>query len=234
MPIPCYRRVALNVSAGLLFGLLVIGFAGCESGDQVVTRKNNLGPVGPEESFDRILQRVRRRLDRGPRQSISPGLKEDANETSTFSFQDKVSGAVIKPDEEDEPYRARIIIETHSDYVFTQAEPETSDSQEEDKGGSLLSLLDEDGTGAPGDDAVLPPEMDPDADTPVGSLPSGNGSKPETGESARTRPQTIRAPAYESKTKYDLIYREGRWVLETALEKDSSIERIFEYALEGQ
>lgn len=228
------RGAGARAYVALLVGSLAILSTGCSDSGPSAVRRANIGPVGPEESFGRILESLKRRLEHGPRRSVvSQGLDEEANETSTFSFQDQVSGEVIKPAQEGDVYRAKVIIKTHSDYILTQTVPESSEPRNGDENGSLLSLLDETseaGGETTGEDLLASPELGLESTSLADSF-SGK-AKPEDSETTNGRTQTLKDP-HDTINRYDLLYQEGRWVLETKPEKES-IKRIFEYALEGQ
>ena len=220
---------AMACAAALLAGFVVLVQIGCEDSSQPGRRKSSIGPAGPDESFQRILERLKRRLEQGPRRIVSSGLDPDSSETSSFTLQDTVTGEVFPPDQEGEPYRAEVMIRTHSDYVHTRTVPEPAIEQpkEDSSTDSILSLLEEGGELPEGGDPLLSPEVslsDPAAG-PSGDDTTASHAKPGT--------HTERAPPLDEVKRYPMIYRNDRWELEEPLPEDKeALARVFEYAFE--
>lgn len=215
----------------LIAGLLVVVHVGCEDTAQQAARRNNLGPVGPEESFKRIMERLKRRLEQGPRHVVSSGLGGESGATSSFSLQTNVTGELLEPEDEGTPHRAEVIIRTHADYVHTRTAPEApSERPNGEAADSLDAILNGDAAAAGiGEDPLLTPDLSLSEDPLAADAPAG-----EEKEEGEPGTDTLTDP-YDEVNRYELVYKDRRWVLAEPIAEDrEALQRIFEYALEGQ
>jgi len=177
--------------------------------------------VGPEESFQPIIEMFRRRMEETPVGFVV----SDASSRSTLTGTNKVSHEVIKPQNPDESYKAIITVTSQSRYwVARTKEDEESDRDKESKDAAAKNeKLSTD----------APDEKNGKSFDPAGSV-SGDSSRSGPGSIIGER--TSIPSSDKDERKYELVYENGKWKLVTQLnpETEQSVQHAFENALATQ
>lgn len=221
----CSPHARSLVGAVLLAAVIAAAGVGCDAEvGQPAPKKPALS--GPEESFNRILARIKMRLEQGPQQSFtSGGLDPNTEELSHFSYEDKVSGEVFPPNEDGDPYTARVVITTHALFIHTRtpSTPEKPDQSPPSDNDTIGSILEGEASDFPlGEDTLVPDGLDllaDESEEPTPPTPSGG---------TRSKPAEK-----ETMDVYELVHEGGRWVLQTEVDKES-MKLIFDDALMAQ
>ena len=224
-----FRRSAV---ISTVLGACMVGLtcAGCQS-ETSSTQGGAAARPGPKESFDGIVQFVRRQLETGTSEIPSGFVMEKHGRRSQFVIRNDVTSELIPPSKEGEAYRATITVTSKSTYSLRRTEEsERTDGDNGKRGsdegyesGSLLGDSDADSSGF----AVF------DNDLVSPAPKSGAKDKDAAAEDATT---VVTRQVDEDESKFDFAYENGKWVLKTEPdpETERSIKAAFERALRMQ
>jgi hypothetical protein len=219
------KRVDLRVVAYLSVVALVAAVSGCEEQPTLGLRSpttRTIGKLGPEESFELIVETFRRGVEDVP---IGFRMTREGGH-SRMSGRNEVKHELIRPAKDGDPYKGIIIVESESHYSIQRQTDRHEEPQPKEKSDKedVQSILD--ASGEPSGTEILDSAL-------VGTAGAGEqNSRPQLpiGDNiVARRPDQL-------ERKYDLIYANGRWELVTKLDKDTeqSIENAFQHALQTQ
>lgn len=192
----------------------------CNRGETARNKAASSKPAkpAPEESFDFIMETFRRRMEDTPIGFVV----SDGTGRSTLTGTNKVSYELIRPATAADPYKAVVTVISRSNYSIKR----TKDNPQ-DEGRDKNS---KDDAAANGGDEAKSEFITAKSNTqaPTDSA-KGTASGTPSDELVARRPD-------EQVRKYDLLYKEGRWVLTTELNKETeqSIQNAFNSALAVQ
>jgi len=198
--------------------------AGCQSETSSANGGAAVRP-GPKESFDGIVQFVRRQLETGTSDIPSGFVMEKDGRRSQFVIRNDVTSELIPPSKEGDAYRATITVTSKSTYSLRRTEDsERTDGDNGKKGSgqnseqrSLLDDSDADSSGF----AVF----DNDLVTPA---PKANAKDDDA--SAEDATTVVTRQVDEDESTFDFVYENSKWVLKT--EPDPETERAIKAAFE--
>lgn len=167
----------------------------------------------PEESLDLIMATFRRRMEETPIGFVVA----DGNGRSTLIGTNKVSCEVLRPANPSDPYKAVVTVVSRSTYSIKR----TKDNPQEEGGPKSK----DDASVVGGEEFV--------------STNAGGQAPAEPvagGESAKSSDDVVARRPDEEVRKYELLHRNGKWVLTTELNKETeqSIQNAFNSALAVQ
>lgn len=171
-----------------------------------------------EESFDYIMETFRRRMEDTPIGFIV----SDGTGRSTLTGTNKVSYELIRPATPSDPYKAVVTVVSRSNYSIKR-----SKENPQDEGHDKNSK--DDSSARPGDEGKSEfISANPVSPVPADAARSVPGATPSDDVVARRPEEEVR--------KYELLYKNGRWVLTTELNKETeqSIQNAFNSALAVQ
>lgn len=185
---------------------------GDTSGSAVVSKSTK---PAPEESFDRVMETFHRRMEETPIGFVIA----DGSGRSTFSGTNKVTEELIRPATPNDPYKAVVTVVSRSNYSIKRV-------KESDDPRDKKTARDE--TAAQGRADVTTETSSTSASQPADAAKNSASGKPADDFIARRPDEEVR--------KYELLYKDGRWVLITALnrETEQSIQNAFNSALAAQ
>jgi hypothetical protein len=173
---------------------------------------------GPEESFQAIIDTFRRRMEETP-----VGLVvTNANGRSSMAGSNKVSYELMPPKTENDPYKATITVKSEFRYSV-KVSSETSDESGHEKSGNkndrIMSDKDQKGS-APFESGIGKSSTD-----------SSKSAAAPTHPTEQVLPRTD-----DEEHKYNLVYRDGQWILVTELNKETeqAVQNAFKSALATQ
>lgn len=193
--------------------------AACISCDRSESsRKVASAKPAAEESFDFIMETFRRRMEDTPIGFIV----SDGTGRSTLTGTNKVSYELIRPATPSDPYKAVVTVVSRSNYSIKRTK-ENSQDDARDKNSK------DDSSSKPGDEAKS-------------EFISANSVSPAPADAAKSTPgaapsdELVARRPDEEERKYELLYKDGRWVLTTELNKETeqSIQNAFNSALAVQ
>jgi hypothetical protein len=219
------KRVDVTLAIWLCGIVSAVGFSGCEQkaprAVQPASPRVSANPT-PEEKFDFIVETFRRGVEdpniffRVPREGGH----------SMLAGQNAVSHELIKPTKDGEPYRGIITVTSQSHYSIERSSDRAEESarQEHARNQDSQSTLDD----------LNPSDGIDILDSDLAGQPSASG--PTSRPNQATSESTVARRKDESDRKYELEYREGRWVLLTKLdpETEQGIQYAFDHALKTQ
>jgi hypothetical protein len=176
----------------------------------------------PEASFAAIAKIITDGIEISGSDRSQTGA-EEIGARGRFAVYNTVASKLIPPATPSDPYRGTITVTSKSVYSLRRtAEDEDKKKKEEEEAAAeanRFSLLDEE------DDSGFE-VMDSDL---VSASPEGSHDQKQA------KPSVIRQADEDVRT-YDLVYRDGRWVLVTELdpETEQSIKKAFDRALRVQ
>ena len=173
---------------------------------------------GPEESFNLIYDTFRRQMEDAPVGFVV----SDSTTRTMMSGAIKVSGDLIRPTNETDPFKAVITVVSQSHYSIKRT---IDDSNEK---------LHEKDADAKKDDPLA-------VDNDASFFETGTNSQDASDNHAsRTAPrpgeEAVSRRPDEATRKYELLYQNGRWTLVTKLnpETEQSVQNAFNNALDTQ
>lgn len=168
-----------------------------------------------EESFDLIMTTFRRRMEETPLGFVV----KDRGGHSTFTGKNKVTDELIRPANPNEPYRAVITVASESRYSITRTKESTQDENRERNPNNGDSAK-------PGDETRV--------ETSDGGQAGKNAEAPK--DTTHTTDDVVARRPEEEVHKYELLYKDGRWMLITKLDQKTelSIQNAFDSALAVQ
>jgi hypothetical protein len=176
---------------------------------------------GPEESFEMIVETVRRGIEDVP---IGFVLRDEDGH-SMMTGKNEVSHELIPPSKEGEPYKAIITVGSQSHYSIQRATSDEDDEGQVEKQriDSLAQETDETGL------EVFDSEL-------VGSSGKAKQDRRPPSSAAEKSEKTVTRQADRQERKYEFVYVDGKWTLVTPLdaETEQSIQNAFNRALEMQ
>lgn len=192
--------------------------AGCDK-EQAPVAVPVSTPTSPAESFEELVTALKEGLEL-PGGQASGFYSATSGTSSRFQVHNTVSSELIPPAQSGDPYRGVITVTTQSVYSLRKSAEEEQDKDEDNaanRGSSLLDESAESGTGFSSFDQGLVTES---PDNKVG----------------RTDIDTVQRRADKVDRKFELVYKNDRWELVTAIDKetDASIENAFARALRLQ
>jgi hypothetical protein len=170
-----------------------------------------------EESFDFVMETFRRRMEDTPIGFVV----SDGTGRSTLTGTNKVSYELIRPATPSDPYKAIVTVVSRSSYSIkrTKVNPQDEGRDKNSK---------DDSSATSGDDAKSEfISANPNSQPPAEATKPAGGAPAD--ELVARRPD-------EEVRKYELLYKDGRWVLTTQLNKETeqSIQNAFDSALAVQ
>lgn len=194
-----YRPVAFCVASFLV----CVVIAGCQEQATTHSEKQRLGP---KESFQRIVESLRRDIEK-PYISTSSGLGIRSDEIMTFTHSSKLEDKLFPPDEEHETYTASITVKTSVTYAA--ARPPRPRKHNEKKQDGKAPFVVGDGSGAVDPLALL----DPLTDT---ARSDTTARKPDLSDDDEPGKPIVRSTKDTSEEVIKMVYKDERW--ETASE----------------
>ena len=176
----------------------------------------------PEVSFEAIAKIVTDGLEiRGSGAANSHG-SEDIGARGRFAVYNTVASKLIPPATPTDPYRGTITVTSQSVYSLRRAaedEDEKKDKENAAAEANRFSLMD-----------------DADEDSGFEVMDNDLVSAPEGSQADEEKTQSVIHKADKDVRTYDLVYKDGRWVLETTLDPatEQSIKNAFDRALRLQ
>jgi hypothetical protein len=209
------RYVCFAVAACLLAACVSCNHA--SSGPQSAATRAHAKP-GPKESFQTIIDTFKRRMEDTPVGFVVT----NSNGRSSLTGQNKVDYELIEPQTESDPYKAVIKVTSRSRYSVKLQNEVPDESAREKNAKKTDSLLPE--KNAKGQ-TPIDPSLGKDAAADSKSAP------PTTHTSEQVIPHED-----NEQRKYELLYRDGRWVLVTELNKETeqAVQNAFTTALKTQ
>lgn len=177
----------------------------------------------PEEAYKVIIETFRRRMLDTPLGFVI----DDPTGRSTLTGSNSVEDELITPTSKDQPHRAVLTVTTESRYSLRRIK-EGEEKADQDKAGGTKSAND-DSAGRDADE-LLARES-----TSVTNTPTEPGKNATNATPAKEDVLQPLEPAADVR-KYELQYKDGRWVLVTELDKmtELSIKNAFDSALATQ
>lgn len=171
----------------------------------------------PEQSFDFVIETFRRRMEDTPIGFVV----SDGTGRSTLTGTNKVSYELIRPATPSDSYKAVVTVVSSSNYSIKRTKEIAKDERHEKN-------PKDDASAKSGDEA----KSEFISANPV-NQPPGEAANPAGG--APGDELVARRPDKEEH-KYELLYKDGRWVLTTPLNKETeqSIQNAFDSALASQ
>jgi hypothetical protein len=219
------KRVGLQEVCCSCVVVLLAVIAGCQEEQTVGIRSPTpraIGKLGPEESFELIVETFRRGVE-----DVQIGFRMPREGGHSMMVgKNEVSHVLIRPAKEGEPYKGIIKVDSESRYSIKKSteedeESESEESSEEEEAPSRLNA-----TGEPSGTEILDTEL---VGT-TGGVGKTSRSKLPAGDSVVSRRPD------QMKREYELLYQNGRWELVTKLdpETEQSIDNAFKHALQTQ
>jgi hypothetical protein len=219
------KRVGLQEVCCSCVVLLLAVIAGCQDKQTVGLRSPNpraIGKLGPEESFELIVETFRRGVE-----DVQIGFRMPREGGHSMMVgKNEVSHVLIRPAKEGEPYKGIIKVDSESRYSIKKSteqdeESESEKDSEEEDAPSRLNAA-----GEPSGTEILDTEL-------VGTVGASEKiSRPKlpAGNSVVSRQKD------QMEREYELLYQNGRWELVTKLdpETEQSIDNAFKHALQTQ
>jgi hypothetical protein len=173
---------------------------------------------GPEESFNVIYDTFRRQMEEAPVGFVV----SDSNTRSMMSGAIKVSGDLIRPTNDTDPFKAVITVVSQSRYSITRT-VEDVDEKPRDKDADAK----QDDPLAVGDDASF---------FDSGAKSKGTIENPAPRKTPRPGEEAVTRRPDEAERKFELLYQNGRWTLITKPNPDTeqAVQNAFKNALETQ
>ena len=204
----------LFVAALLLVG---VGVFGCR--ERMKPRDATaVAKPSPEESFERIMESFRRRVEGTP---IGFVMRSQSGH-SMLVGQNKVSHELIPPAGPSDHFRAIITVERQSRYSMQRSAPDASDKDGQQDPNPAV------------DQAAAVESSVEIFDSELVNKPGTDDQPPKPATDAGGR-KTAREE-FKVARDYELVYENGRWVLTTKLDlkTEQSIQHAFELALRTQ
>lgn len=223
-------RVNRTCSA-VLTGALLLGVAvatlGCRQENErseAAAQSSILDPsTKPEQSFERIVEEFSRAVEtRGD--GVGSGFVIRGEEgRSRLSFENKVTSQLFPPAQSGDIYRGVITVTTRSSYFLQKySTPDSQRDERSDKPDQGMDQL----------DAAEDEGMEVFDEQLVTSSDTSSRSETSPGDQS----DVVARRVDESVSEYELLYKNGRWVLVTELDPNTerSIANAFDHVLSSQ
>lgn len=214
------KRVGLYKLFCLALAVLCVASGSCRQHEATSPKTAAGTALKPpaEESFDLIMETFRRRIEETPIGFVI----SDGSGRSTLTGTNKVSYELVRPATPADSYKAIITVVSHSNYSIKRTkENHSEDGRDKSHAGDSATA-----PGAGADTEYLSTGK---------AQPPPTEAAPEKASAAPADDVVARRPEEEIR-KYELLYKDGRWILTTTLNKDTeqSIQNAFNSALANQ